>query len=346
MNDTDIVLSHLKRYPKMTPRDVVKLLYQSEFGCEHMINGADEVLPRLKAEIASVGRRGVPLTERLGGDAVRVNLGALPGGLAPETLAEVFVLSSRMFHGSEASFSERLASARALISSGEANFTEREFDGYLAEYRAAGGGAVHHSESYRDAYRPAYRVIHRIFAPYLPLFARIDGMLAGGARRFAVAVDGRCGAGKSTLASLLSDIYGCGVVHADDFYLPFGQRTGALGGLDAERMRAETDAASDVFTYRAYDPHIDSFTHDVTVPTSPFFVIEGSYSMFAEHGVKYALGVFLTVKSGCQIRRIAARSPERLDDFREKWIPAEEKYFAEKRTAEAADFVIETDAYD
>ena len=48
-------------------------------------------------------------------------------------------------------------------------------------------------------------------------------------RPFLVAIDGRCAAGKTTLAGELQAALGCNVVHMDDFYLPFSRRT-------AERM--------------------------------------------------------------------------------------------------------------
>lgn len=42
---------------------------------------------------------------------------------------------------------------------------------------------------------------------------------------FLVAIDGRCTAGKTTLAGLLQGKRSCNVVHMDDFYLPFAKRT-------------------------------------------------------------------------------------------------------------------------
>ncbi len=42
-----------------------------------------------------------------------------------------------------------------------------------------------------------------------------------------VAIDGRCAAGKTTLAQALADATGGGVIHMDDFFLPTGLRTAA-----------------------------------------------------------------------------------------------------------------------
>ena len=40
-----------------------------------------------------------------------------------------------------------------------------------------------------------------------------------------LAIDGRCGAGKTTLAHWIQENTGCNVVSVDDFYLPLAQRT-------------------------------------------------------------------------------------------------------------------------
>ena len=56
-----------------------------------------------------------------------------------------------------------------------------------------------------------------VFAPALQAVADLD---AGAL----VAVDGRCGSGKTTLGTLLAAVFGCAVVHTDDYYLPFARR--------------------------------------------------------------------------------------------------------------------------
>lgn len=59
-----------------------------------------------------------------------------------------------------------------------------------------------------------------------------------------LAIDGRCGSGKTTLAALLAQTLPCRVVHMDDFYLPFAARrpdwrTTPLGNMDLGRLRRE-----------------------------------------------------------------------------------------------------------
>ena len=46
----EYILEHLKRYPMMEIADMVKLLYQSEFGVGHMIKNPAASLERLERE--------------------------------------------------------------------------------------------------------------------------------------------------------------------------------------------------------------------------------------------------------------------------------------------------------
>ena len=58
------------------------------------------------------------------------------------------------------------------------------------------------------------------------------------------AIDGRCAAGKTTLAEQLREMLGCNVIHADSFFLRPEQRTEERlntpgGNIDYERLLAE-----------------------------------------------------------------------------------------------------------
>jgi ABC-type multidrug transport system fused ATPase/permease subunit len=91
----------------------------------------------------------------------------------------------------------------------------------LTEYYEAGCPAMRHSPTYRDAYHPAYRVMDEDCVRLLPLLDALDKA----PKPLTIAIDGMAGAGKTTLASLLSQIFNCAVIHMDDFFLPFEMRT-------------------------------------------------------------------------------------------------------------------------
>ena len=56
------------------------------------------------------------------------------------------------------------------------------------------------------------------YAPFLPLFAKIDKMLSH--KNVVIAIEGGSASGKTTLGSLLEALYDCTVLHMDDFFLP------------------------------------------------------------------------------------------------------------------------------
>ena len=96
------------------------------------------------------------------------------------------------------------------------------------------------------------------FAGYEELCRKIEAGTAAG--RYIVAIDGRCGAGKSTLAQQLARDLGGRVVCADDFFLRPEQRTPERlaepgGNLDRERMKSEVidRLSADALSYTPFD---------------------------------------------------------------------------------------------
>ncbi len=154
--------------------------------------------------------------------------------------------------------------------------------------------------------------------------------------RVVVAIDGRCGSGKTTLAALLAAELAAVVIHADDFFLRPEQRTPdrlaeAGGNMDRERLRDEVllPLQSDgTFTYRPFDCSTQSLQAPVTVAPARVVIVEGSYSCHPELWAYSDLHIFVTVSPDEQIRRITARNgAEWAKRFAERWIPMEERYF-------------------
>lgn len=150
------------------------------------------------------------------------------------------------------------------------------------------------------------------------------------------AIDGRCAAGKTTLAAELQGLIGCNVIHADSFFLRPEQRTAERldapgGNIDYERLAAEVMEPllrGEAFSYRVFSCKTQSFSETVFVERAQVTVIEGSYSCHPSLWGNYGLRVFLSVDPAEQLRRIERRNgADALPAFREKWIPLEEKYF-------------------
>ena len=91
----DFLRAHCARYPELALQDVFKALYQSAFGCEHLIADPSAAADYIRAEAARSGDRISELVELLSGDYCRVHLGILQDGLSAETFARLFALSAR-----------------------------------------------------------------------------------------------------------------------------------------------------------------------------------------------------------------------------------------------------------
>lgn len=167
-----------------------------------------------------------------------------------------------------------------------------------------------------------------------------------------IAIDGRCAAGKTTLAAELQGETGCNVVHMDDFFLRPEQRTAQRlaqsgGNVDWERFQAEVliplrQGIS--FSYHPYDCRTQALKEAVQVSPRAVTLVEGSYSCHPQLWNYYGLRLFLTVDPQEQLRRIRLRSgPEALEVFRTRWIPLEEQYFRAFSIPERCDARFSTD---
>lgn len=344
-----LCLAQAALYPALTVQDAVKALYQQEFGCGHLLRDPDRALAFLAEEARTChtpAGRDIPLTEPLFGDFCRVHLQALPAaGLTPATLGRLFRLSAQEKCGDTARFLASLDTLEGMITAGELPLPADAARAYLTAYRAAGCPAERHSESFRSAYAPAYRVIRAEYAPLLPLFGAIDRLLAASDAPVTVALDGPSASGKTSLAALLAQVYGCSVFHMDDFFLQPAQRTPARlqepgGNVDRERFLAEvlTPLASrQPFTWRPFDCGTMSLGAPAEARPTRLVIVEGVYSLHPELRAAYDLTVFLTIGREEQSARILRRNgPEMHRRFLTEWIPMEDRYFSVMGIADAS----------
>ncbi len=327
--------AHFARYPLMEPADAVKLLYQNEFGCEHVLADEPTCAARVAAEREGLQGPDAPPFVAIGNRLCRLELRD-SAYLPAERIARMMRLTAACSHGDADSFQQKLGILTTLCDGGEAPFSAGALADYLRGYALLGYPAVHHSPAYRAAYAPAYRVVRRLYGAALPILRELERRIAENGRALLV-LDGDCGAGKTTLAAALAELYGARVIPMDDFFLPPALRTAERlaepgGNVHRERFAAEVLPAlvnGRAFAYHRFDCHTGAFVTR-EVPAAGVTIIEGSYSLHpAFHAAFRALGAVcarLTVEEAEQLRRIAARGddPSR---FREKWIPLEKRYF-------------------
>lgn len=163
-----------------------------------------------------------------------------------------------------------------------------------------------------------------------------------------IAIDGRCAAGKTTLARRLAEVTGAGLIHMDDFFLPKELRTEERlkepgGNVHYERFAEEVlphlrNAVG--FDYVRYDCSTMEFGAKRMVPAGVLRIVEGSYSCHPSFGDYMDVRIFCDVSLLDQRVRIKMRDGDNaLPIFLDKWIPKEEKYFAVYKIKEQADII-------
>ena len=328
-------------YPKARLQDLVKALHQSFLGCGHLLEDEAGSFRRLAEEWAAPSA-GL-LSERLAGGFSRLHLGAArEEGLSPETAQRLFSLSANVRTGQEAGFLASLREAAAA----ESPAADDEDRAFLRAYLPLAPRMLSHSGAFRAAYRPAYRVITDDLAAVLPVFSRVDRLLAS-APRAVIGIDGGCAGGKTTIARLLKAVYGAAVIPMDDFFLRPEQRTKERftepgGNVDRERFLTEVAPflrQGGPFSYRPFDCGTMGLGKAKAVPAARLVVVEGSYALHPELRGLYDLAFFVQTDGETRRRRILRREGDRAPAFFTRWIPLEDRYFEAFRPDLSADAV-------
>ena len=334
----NFLTGHAEKYPALQAQDVFKALHQSAFGCEHLVHDAAAAADFIRREAEQVPDAPAETETLCGARFARVHLGWLRKGLSAQTLARLFALSAAPVPDGHEALEAML---RVLTA------TPLPQDG-LGAWRAAGFPALHHSSAFRAAYHPAYRVLRADFARFLPLFARLDALLQEKGDVF-LALEGGSASGKTTLAALLGRVYGCTVLHMDDFFLRPAQRTPARlaepgGNVDRERFRDEVLLPlrrGEAAEYRRYDCGTGQLQPPRTLRPGGLIVTEGAYALHPALIGNYDLRVFLRIAPEAQRERIERRNPDMAEMFFRVWIPMERRYFEAFDVEESCDLVFD-----
>ena len=161
-----------------------------------------------------------------------------------------------------------------------------------------------------------------------------------------IAIDGRCGSGKTSLAKCLKENLDCNIIQMDHFFLRPYQRTKERleepgGNVDYERFLTDvlTPLKQNIsFTYTPFDCKKQKMSTPVNVNHKSINIIEGAYSCHPKFSAYYNLRIFLDIDKKQQIKRIKERDGEvAYEMFRDKWIPMEELYFEAYKIKESSD---------
>lgn len=326
----------------MEPQDFGKLVYQSEFGPEHMVPDRRRAEAFLSEEWRTLPADSGPRFPEPVSDALcRFPLSACGSEEELELLLELFLLTAGEYRGNGSGLEEKLGRIAGLEVRGM-----RE---WVSEWRERGCPSVHHSQVYREKYRPHYRLIRREYGGFFAALSKVQG-LTGGDAAVVIAIDGRCGSGKTFLAELIQKLFPCNVCHMDDFYMPPGQRQKnwtelPAGNMDLKRFRDEVlrpVRAGEQAVYRPYSCEKGRMGEERPLPPCKLTVVEGSYSHHPLLSEAYDLKIFLTCGREERIRRLRVREGDCFPVFERQWIPMEENYLGHYSIEENSDLAVDT----
>ncbi len=338
---TKLLQQHLTQYPQMEPQDVAKLLAQSLRGPGHLGLDEAEAEAALCREWQQVPADACPRVEPIGNGLCRFYLWGHAAPAAAGLLAHLLVRTAE-----ETTFAPE-RQKEALLACSEIQIPG--LPAYLYRWQQEGFPVVSHSEAYKTAYAPHYRVIRLEYAKWffglLPLWEKKQ---AG--QPVILALDGRCGSGKTTLAQLAERVLGYQVFHMDDYYLPPAQRAPdweqrPAGNMDLERFRTqvlEPARAGQPVRYRAYRCQLGAYDTETVLPPAKQILVEGSYCLHPSLREYYDETLFLTCTPAEQQARLQAREGAYYPMFPARWIPMEERYYAACGVPTKAEMVLDT----
>ena len=168
-----------------------------------------------------------------------------------------------------------------------------------------------------------------------------------------IALDGRCGSGKTTWAEQLAKDNNLFLVHADDYFLQLHQRTEERLNTPGENVDWERIEEQVLLLYSRQEPVIlqkfdcatKTLQDKTTADLSGYqgLLIEGSYSLHERLLPYYSLSLFLDIDPAAQQKRLQKReSKESFLMFLSRWIPLEEFYISRKHPDLKADCIVES----
>ena len=186
------------------------------------------------------------------------------------------------------------------------------------------------------------------------LCARIAALPAAADTPLLVALDGRSGAGKSTVARAVGALVGALVIDGDDFY-----RGGTDAYWDALDPAQKVDLAIDwarqrsllvqlgrgeAVTWRLYDWDADDGRLGAPITAGPAAVVllDGAYSARPELAPLLGLRLLLDAGRDTRRERLVRREGERYRaEWEARWGEAEDLYFDVMMPPEAFDLVLD-----
>ena len=166
-------------------------------------------------------------------------------------------------------------------------------------------------------------------------------------------IDGPGGAGKSVLAAALARKDArISVVPIDDFYVPRADRVRGRDALltpwenlEVSRVQEEVLqplAAGIDCSYRRYDWGSDALAERRVIPSGGIVLVEGVYALIPPLRDYYHLTVWMDCPRELRLERGLARDGQQaLAQWKDQWMPAEDRYAATQLPMDGADLLLD-----
>lgn len=172
-------------------------------------------------------------------------------------------------------------------------------------------------------------------------------------RPYLVALDGRSGVGKSTLAKQLAEALAATLLDGDSFFAGGtavrrdSPEERARGCIDWRRQRAVLEAVREgrsasyyAFDWQAFDGRLETQLTVVAPQPGALVIVEGVYSARPELSDLFDLRVLVRAPDGLRLARLIARE-QGLSAWERQWHEAEDWYFAHAALPAGFDVIVE-----
>lgn len=176
-----------------------------------------------------------------------------------------------------------------------------------------------------------------------------------------VAIDGRAGTGKSTIAELVATSFGAAILHSDMFFAAqvTNAEWDAMSGAERARdcidwVRLRRDAVLPLldgnmaefqgfdFAARRTDGSFPFSETSSRIGSRPIILMEGAYAARPELADLVGLSVLVEAPEAVRRERLTARESETfLLEWHRRWDPAERHYFGKVRPPASFDLVVQ-----
>lgn len=150
-----------------------------------------------------------------------------------------------------------------------------------------------------------------------------------------ILIDGRAGAGKTTVAALVSERIGATTVHLDDIY-PGWEGLAAASAHVGEHVLDPEHPRWRRWDWAAGEP---AEWHEI--PRAAPIVVEGCGALSRSSAARADLRVYVHAPAGARFSRAIARDGEVFRVNWERWARQEEEFDAQQRPAELADLLVD-----